>query len=388
MVAFFLFLATLFVAYANGANDNFKGVATLYGANVTTYKRAIILATVATLAGCVTSVFVAEALVQVFSGKGLVPDSIAASPTFILAVATGAGGTVILATVLGFPISTTHSLTGALVGAGLVAVGDQLNFGLLGSAFFLPLLASPMLSMLITIPNYKFARLVIKGLGICKHSCICVSPGQFVPVTQYQAGDAAVACCPGTQLRATNQVGMACADAAISVGIAPDCIEKYSGHVFGITVQSLVDGIHYMSAAAVSFARGLNDTPKIVGLLLVVKALDLKISMLAVAVAMAIGGWINAHKVAVTMSKRICQMNDGQALTANLVTAFTVIFASRFGLPVSTTHVSVGAITGVGLVNGTANLGVIGSIAASWLLTLPIAALISATAYHIYAFAI
>ena len=241
-----LFLTTMFVAYANGANDNFKGVATLYGANVATYRTAITLATVATFAGCITSVFVAEALVQVFSGKGLVPDSVASSPIFVLAVATGAGATVVLATILGFPISTTHSLTGALVGAGVVAVGDQLNFGLLGSAFFLPLLASPMLSMLITIPNYKFARLVVKGLGISKHSCVCLSPGQFVPVTQVQASDAAAACCPGMQLQTTGQIGMAGSDLAISVGTAPDCFEKYSGHVLGIDVS---DGLLALARA-------------------------------------------------------------------------------------------------------------------------------------------
>lgn len=384
MVVILLLLATLFLAYANGANDNFKGVATLYGANVATYRRALFIATIATFAGCVTSVFVAEALVQAFSGKGLVPDSIATSPIFVLAVATGAGATVILATLLGLPISTTHGITGALVGAGLVSVGEQLNFRLLGFGFFLPLLASPALSMLITIPNYAFARRIATSLGLTKHSCICISPGQFVPIAEYQSNGSMAACCQPADARCLTQRGIAYSGAKVEVGSVPGCIEKYSGRVLGITIQSMVDSLHYLSAAAVSFARGLNDTPKIVGLLLVVQALDLKISMLAVAAAMAIGGWVNAHKVAVTMSKKICRMNDGQALTANLATAVIVIFASRFGLPVSTTHVSVGAITGIGLLNGTASLGVIGSIAASWLLTLPTAALISGVAYLVY----
>jgi inorganic phosphate transporter, PiT family len=122
-----LFCMTMFVAYSNGANDNFKGVTTLYGANVADYKSTIIVATVATFAGCVASLFLAEGLAQTFSGKGLVPDAVATSSTFVLAVATGAGATVILATVLGFPISTTHSLTGGLVGAGFTAAGDKLD---------------------------------------------------------------------------------------------------------------------------------------------------------------------------------------------------------------------------------------------------------------------
>ena len=76
-------------------------------------------------------------------------------------------------------------------------------------------------------------------------------------------------------------------------------------------------------------------------------------------------------------------MNDGQAFTANLVTALLVILASRFGLPVSTTHVAVGAITGVGIVNRSAARRVLSSIVLAWVLTLPIAALASAAAYSI-----
>jgi len=81
------------------------------------------------------------------------------------------------------------------------------------------------------------------------------------------------------------------------------------------------------------------------------------------------------------MSKKVSAMNDGQALTANLVTAGLIIFASKWGMPVSTTHVSVGSITGIGLVNGSANKSVVGTILLSWLLTLPIAAAIAATSY-------
>ncbi|HMC10656.1 MAG TPA: inorganic phosphate transporter, partial [Pirellulaceae bacterium] len=127
-----LIIATaLLVAYANGANDNFKGVATLYGSDVISYKGAIRLATVATFAGSLASIVLAAGLVKVFSGKGVVPDDIAASSNFVTAVAAGAAGTVLLATALGFPISTTHGLTGAIVGAGTMAVGSEINLGVL-----------------------------------------------------------------------------------------------------------------------------------------------------------------------------------------------------------------------------------------------------------------
>lgn len=118
-----------------------------------------------------------------------------------------------------------------------------------------------------------------------------------------------------------------------------------------------------------------------VGLLLVVRAVEVPLGIVAVAVVMAVGGLLNARKVAQTMGRKISRMNDGQAFTANLVTAVLVISASRLGLPVSTTHVSVGAIAGVGVVNRTANRQVISGILASWLLTIPVAATLAILVY-------
>ena len=100
-----LFVATLFLAYSNGANDNFKGVATLFCSGTTNYKQAIGWATVTTFAGSVCSIFLAQALVKNFSGKGLVPYALTASPNFLLSVALAAGLTVIIATVASFPVS-------------------------------------------------------------------------------------------------------------------------------------------------------------------------------------------------------------------------------------------------------------------------------------------
>lgn len=94
LVAAALVAAALFVAYANGANDNFKGVATLYGSGLLGYRGALAWATVTTAAGSLCSVFLAEKLVKAFSGKGLVPDAVAADPGFLTAVAIGAAVTV------------------------------------------------------------------------------------------------------------------------------------------------------------------------------------------------------------------------------------------------------------------------------------------------------
>ena len=127
-----------------------------------------------------------------------------------------------------------------------------------------------------------------------------------------------------------------------------------------------------------SFARGVNDTPKIVALLLATSLLAPSSGVLLIGVAMAIGGLLNARQVAETMSHRITAMSTGEALSANLTTAFLVLFASRLGLPVSTTHVSCGALFGIGAVNGRARWRTIAQILLAWTVTLPTAAALAA----------
>ncbi|MGR3219414.1 MAG: anion permease [Candidatus Anammoxibacter sp.] len=122
----------------------------------------------------------------------------------------------------------------------------------------------------------------------------------------------------------------------------------YKGNLFGINAQKLLDYLHFCSAGVVCFARGLNDTPKIVALLLLIKAFSTHWGMLAIAIGMAAGGLLNARKVAETMSNKITKLNHGQGFSANLITSILVIFAGKMGIPVSTTHVSVGAIFGIG----------------------------------------
>ena len=96
------------------------------------------LATVATLLGSLAGLYFGSALLTTFSGKGLVPDSIAADPHFLANVGLAAGATVLLATRLGFPVSTTHALVGALLGAGFAASGAEVNVSRLCSVFVAP----------------------------------------------------------------------------------------------------------------------------------------------------------------------------------------------------------------------------------------------------------
>ena len=168
----------------------------------------------------------------------------------------------------------------------------------------------------------------------------------------------------------------------IAIAQTSDCVELYSDKVWGFNLQTVLDRLHIVSGAAVSFARGLNDTPKIAGLLVAAKTLNIKYGMIAIAVGMAIGGLLNSRRVAETMSLKITEINHGQGFSANLVTSFLVIVASKFGVPVSTTHVSVGSIFGIGMVSKKRDPKVVMSIILSWVITLPTAMLFSAFVYY------
>ncbi len=366
-----VFIAALLLAWFNGANDNFKGVATLFGSDTTNYKNALSWATITTLAGSVASVFLAGTLVKNFSGKGLVPDQFLQQPEFAAAVALGAAATVMLATFTGMPISTTHSIVGALAGAGIMAVGMGFNFGQIGKVFLFPLLVSPFMAAVVSYAVYLVFRKGRLALGVEKDTCVCLkTEPQLVPLPSMNSAAASA-----EEMSISN----------ITVDSEQACARTYQENLFGISAQSILDGLHYLSAGVVSFARGLNDTPKIVGLILIIQILDIRWGMAAVAVAMAVGGLLNAKKVAGTMSKKITDMNSGQGFTANLVTGVLVTTASIHGMPVSTTHVSVGSLFGIGTAGRTAKWGMIRRIILSWVLTLPVAALLSAVVYLLLA---
>jgi len=357
--------ATCLLAYSNGANDNFKGVASLFGSDTTNYRTALAWGTFTTFAGSVASVVLAQGLLSAFSGKGLIPPDVASGQLFLLSVAAGAGGTVILATTLGFPISTTHSLVGAIVGAGVLGAGGDLNLTVLAMTFVVPLLVSPFVAVVFAGALYWVLHRGRLSFGVSKQTCVCV--GEAMPAVELMGGSLAVA-------RTAPAIQMA-------VDSEHRCAEIYAGRFAGVSWQRLMDNAHFLSAGVVSFARGLNDTPKIAALLLAVQVINVEGGLIVVGVAMAAGGMLSARRVAMTMGRKITSMNHGQGFAANIATGVLVIFASRFGVPVSTTHVSVGSLFGIGVTTGQANLPVMRNLVLSWVLTLPCAAMLAAGTY-------
>jgi len=322
-------------------------------------------ATAATAAGSLAAFFLATSLIAVFQGNGLVPAALLQSPPFLAAVIFGAAVTVFAATRVGMPISTTHALTGAWVGGGIAAGG--VNSVPVLQSFFLPLLVSPLIAVALSFVTYSVVRTGLRLAGINKETCVCIG-NEMLPVTMTGQGMALV-----------NRSG----SLRVIVNQEAHCVQRFTGSMWGINAQRLMDCGHFLSAGAVSFARGLNDTPKIVAIGLTASGLEITWAIGFVAFMIALGGLVSARKVAETVSKRITAMEPEQGFSANLVTAFLVIVASTWGLPVSTTHVSCGALFGIGVANGQARWKVIQTIVLAWLLTLPVAALSAGLLYAI-----
>ena len=356
MIFVLLLLACLLLAYANGANDNFKGVATLFGSGTTNYRTGLLWATVTTFLGSLTAVFLAGTLLKSFSGRGLIAESLVANADYCAAVALAAGLTVLLAARVGMPISTTHALIGALVGAGYAA-GSEVNFNKLGGSFFLPLLVSPVLSLVVTSLVYPLLRVARRVSGITEETCLCLNQEILAVV-------------PADHAMAMHRVE----ELSLEVGDAVTCRSRYQGRVLGVEAGSVLTIMHYLSAGMLSFARGLNDTPKIAALLLLVPWVGGVTGLTLVGVAIAIGGLLNARRVAETMSTKITKLNHGQGFTCNVISGIIVIGASLLGSPVSTTHVSCGSLFGLGVVTDQARWSMIRTIILAWIATLPVGA--------------
>lgn len=346
---------TLALAFANGANDVFKGVATLLGSGAMSYRRALTWALGATLLGALAALALPLDLLVGFTGARLVGDA-ATGPAFIASAAFGAVTTILLATAFGLPTSTTHALTGGLVGAGLVLVGaGGLRFGVLVSAFLLPLALSPLLAVALGALSRRLAR---HSALPTESECLCFA--ELAPVAP--AGRTFANGSPLVVVRGTSA----------------DCARHGARAVISSSVVH--DAVHVASASAVSLARGLNDTPKIAALAVATQVLPTAEALVSVALAMALGGLVAAARVARTMAFGITPLDTGTGLGANLATAALVLAASPLGLPVSTTHVACGALIGSGAAGGDARWATIRRIASAWVATLPAAALLAAAA--------
>lgn len=349
------------LAYANGSNDISKSISTLVGAGVSSARGAVVWGTLWTFAGVIAAAFASQALAATFSGKGFL-DGSSLPAAFPVAVGAGALSWVLFASRTGLPVSTTHAIVGALAGAGIVAQGAAaLHWTAIAAKVALPLLLSPFLSIAVVAVVFP---LIGGAARRAEKYCVCVERRDLILVS---------ASAPLSALSSST----------IATVVAPaaecDPLPAVTARV------SVLDGLHWLSSALTAFARGLNDAPKIAALGLAAAAffgITGWMFYAALAAAMAAGSLLSGFRVVTTLAERVTKMAPEEGFAANLVTTLLVGVASFAALPVSTTHVSSGAIVGIGLRRGSGFIRwrTVREMAIAWLVTIPVAGLIAAGA--------
>jgi len=363
---YLLLLILLLVAFFNGTNDVSKGVATMVGSELSSYRGALLWGTIWTIAGGITAFFVASALLKVFS-TGMLSSDVALTVNFSIAVGVGVFSWVLLSSRLGMPVSTTHSIVGAVCGPVLLTFGpSKILWESLGYKIIVPLLLSPFIALVLTAVIYRAGYGILSKLS---KRCLCLGPVRISCCGVAGNGHLATASCAADPL-------------VLKAAGVSECNEDLASPV----TLHFNDIAHWLSSGLISFARGMNDTPKIVAIMFTTAAFvdtNSRPFFFLVVIAMALGGYFKGRKVTDTLSKKITNMDRNDSVIANLCTAVIVVFASRFGMPVSTTHVSSSAIIGIGLRRNARaiNKRVVYEMLLAWGVTLPVAGAISAVVY-------
>jgi inorganic phosphate transporter, PiT family len=343
-----LFLV-LGLAAANGANDVPKGVATLAGAGVARIRTAIGWGAITTAIGCLVSLHFASKMTALFS-KGII--SAKPSPAFAAAVLVGTVAWVALATWRRLPVSTTHALVGSLLGAGTLFASSAVQWNVLVVKVVKPLLISVIIAWLVSAALSIIGRFLMTRVFASKVS----TPRRTNPV----------------KVTAGNTVRM------------PEGAPAAAARPPAEPARDPISILHWLTSGLTSFSRGLNDTPKIVaiGSFALWGGMTPTTLLVAVTVAMAAGGLIVGQKVADRLANDVIRMSHVEGFTANLTTAVMVGLGAFQGRPMSTTHVSIGAISGTaGADLSRIKKKTLIDFAIAWLITPPFAALVAAGAY-------
>jgi inorganic phosphate transporter, PiT family len=389
-----------FMAWGVGANDVANAMGTSVGSKAITIKQAIIIATIFEFAGA----FLAGGQVTATIRKGIIDTgSVAGSPEIIiygmLASLLAAGIWLLVASRWGWPVSTTHTIVGALVGFAIVGIGVEAvkwsKIGTIVSSW----VVSPLLAGSIAFALFMSVQKLILGTTEPLKNA-----KRYVPVYIFAVGFiiALVTLMKGLKhvginLSAGENIGIAIFVGFIVMAIGKMYIAKLkfdpeADKDFHFTNVEKIFGVLMMvTACAMAFAHGSNDVANAIGPLAAVISIVnsggelAQKSPLPIWVLLLGGGGIviglvtYGHKVIATVGTGITELTPSRGFAATLAAATTVVIASGTGLPISTTHTLVGAVLGVGLARGIAslNLNVVRTIFMSWVITLPAGAILS-----------
>lgn len=386
-----------FMAWGVGANDVANAMGTSVGSRALTIKQAILVAMVFEFCGA----YLAGGEVTETIKSGIVDASLITPDLMVLGMMSAllaAGTWLLVASMKGWPVSTTHSIVGAVIGFAAVGVSmDAVNWG-----GVVPIVASwvisPMLSGAIAFGVFmSVQRLIMDTEDPFRNA------KRFVPMYMFLTGFMVALM---TLSKGLKHIGLDLSGGqsfllAVGVGLLVMLIgialltrikvDEEADRAFHFSsVEKVFAVLMIFTACSMAFAHGSNDVANAVGPLAAVVGVLQSEGGAVISAKSAVPGWVlllgavgiviglatYGYKVIATIGKQITELTPSRGFAAELATATTVVSASAIGLPVSTTHTLVGAVLGVGIARGIGalNLSVIGRIFMSWLVTLPVGA--------------
>jgi PiT family inorganic phosphate transporter len=387
-----------YMAWSIGANDVANSMATAVGAKAITFKQAVLIAGILNFAG---AVLLGPHVAGTIKG-GIVKSSVIADPHTLLlgfvASLLAAALWVTLSTWRELPISTTHSVIGALIGFGIIAGGvssiDWTVMGKVASSWVL----SPVVGCIIAFFVFKIivktifakdepvkAAKIVGPLAIGVTAFLIVSSLFLKTKLSEMSG---VSDLPQVLLISTVISAIACIIATVLLrNVEAKSVEDYA------TVEGIFRKLQIVTSCYVAFSHGANDVANAIAPVAAIIPLangemslttGIPTELLALGgIGIAFGCMTWGRRVMRTVGGRITNLTNTRGFSVDFAAATTVLVASKLGLPVSTSHTVVGAVIGVGLARGleAVDLSVIKKIVVSWLLTVPVAATTSAVIF-------
>jgi PiT family inorganic phosphate transporter len=389
------------MAWAIGANDVANAMGTSVGSGALTIRQAVIVAGVLELAGA----FLAGGHVTDTVRKGILDMDLVTDQVLVwgmLGALASAGTLLLFATRMGMPVSTTHAIVGAIVGFGVVGVGLDAVIWAKVAQIVTSWFTSPLLGGVLAFLIFHLIRRLILDRSDPFAAGRRWGPLFFFVVT-FVIG--LVTLFKGLKnLKLDLDFPEALAGAA-AIGV----LGALLGHLFLLrvrvregerplrSVERVFSVLQVLTACAVAFAHGSNDVANAIGPLAAVVHVARGAAMAGTAplepwmlmvggigIVFGLATW--GYRVMETVGRKITELTPSRGFAAELAAALTIVLASRLGIPVSTTHILVGSVLGVGLARGIGalDLRVVGKILVSWVATLPIAALLSVFFFYFF----
>ncbi len=396
----------MYMAWAIGANDVANAMGTSVGSGALTIRHAVIVAAVLEFSG---ALFVGGHVTDTVRKGMLDMELVQADPQLLLYGMLGAlasAATLLtIATAYGLPVSTTHSIVGAIVGFGSVALGvDAVNWGKVAQ-IVASWVTSPLIGGVLAFLTFNLVRYLILDRDNPFESARRAGPFFFFFVTFVISLVTLFKGLKNLKLDfdLPEALALSFAIGVLGAGLGwwvIHRVKRAGGQREGkrfVDVERVFVVLQIMTACAVAFAHGSNDVANSIGPLAAVSAVvnnadltqkaPVEMWMLVIGgigIVFGLATW--GYRVMETVGRKITELTPSRGFAAELAAALTIVLASRFGIPVSTTHILVGSVLGVGLARGIGalDLRVVGRILVSWVATLPIAAVLSIFFFYLF----